>query len=468
MISGREALLGVEQAIFGLRSDEGRLDAALASAKEDAARARQAEADGFRALAAVRLDQIMSVQIAGELDQTSKQVLDLMAGERVRLAALDKKRSDNLAAQTEAANAKRDSGLALSAVISAVEAKHRDVAQALTSTDEWRQAQAAVDEARRIADAAADKAKRAADELSQKRQPYEADPLFMYLWQRRHGTGEDRSGFFARFFDRRIARLIDYDSARANYAMLLTIPARLAEHAGSRRQAIEEAEGAKAALERRELVAAGIEKLESDLVAAQARDQAAQARSDELVKSAASLEAERAALHQNEDGGRGAALSLLADRLSRADMRQLYADAFKTPTPDDENALNAITRARQQIATADKSLADIRARIVEMARRRQELETARDNARSQGYDSPWGNFANHVLLSDIIRGVVAGALSASDLGRAMAGEYRRRDPGFGSNWGGGFNPSSGQSPWGGGSSSPPSSQGGGWRTTDSF
>ena len=467
MISGREALHGLEQTIFGLRADEGRLDAALASANDEAARARRAEADGFRALARIKLDLLAQTELLSDLDSTERRALDMIAGERAMLAALERKRSDALNLQHQAEDNKRESGRVLAEAIEALEAKHRLVAQAVTAAPDWQKAKLAVDAARQTAQAAAEKSQRASDDLAQKRKPYENDPLFMYLWQRKHGTGEDRTGFFVRFFDRRVARLIGYADARANYAMLLSIPARLGAHAAVRQQSIADAREAQSAIERQALVAAGIGPLEAALQAAQVKDQAAQAAAAAAAAAVQAVEGERTALVQHEDGGRKSAIVLLADRLSRSDMRQLYAEAFKTPTPDDENALNAITRARQAIAKADQDTAKIRSQIQDMARKRAELESARDGARAQGYDSPWGNFANHVLISDIIRGIVAGALSSSDLGRAMAGEYRRRDPGFGGNWGGGFGSSGGQSPWGGQSSSPPPSSSG-WRTTDSF
>lgn len=467
MISGREALHGLEQTILGLKGDESRLDAALASANDEAARARQAEADGFRALARIKLDLLAQTELLNDLDSIERRALDMIAGERAVLAALDRKRSDALDVQRKAEDNKRESGRVLAAAIETLEAKHRAIAQTVTTTPDWQKARQGVEAARLTAQAAAEKSQRASDDLTQKRKPYENDPLFMYLWRRKHGTSEDHTGFFVRFFDRRVARLIGYADARANYAMLLSIPARLSEHAAAKLQSITDAKAVQGTIERQALVAAGIGPLEEVLQAAQAKDQAAQTAAAAAAAAVQAVEGERTALVQSEDGGRKSAVALLADRLSRADMRQLYADAFKTPTPDDENALNAITRARQAIARADQDTAKIRSQIQDMARKRAELESARDSARAQGYDSPWGNFANHVLISDIIRGIVAGALSSSDLGRAMAGEYRRRDPGFGGNWGGGSGSSGGQSPWGGQSSSPPAS-GSGWRTTDSF
>jgi hypothetical protein len=79
--------------------------------------------------------------------------------------------------------------------------------------------------------AAERKADQAEGDLSAKRVPYEADPLFMYLWERGFGTPNYRSARFARFLDRKVARLIGFEEARRNYSVLVDLPVRLREHA---------------------------------------------------------------------------------------------------------------------------------------------------------------------------------------------------------------------------------------------
>jgi hypothetical protein len=99
--------------------------------------------------------------------------------------------------------------------------------------------QAALDAARRqpasgedqqVARAEA-KAVQAEADREEKRRPYEADPLFMYLWRRRYGTREYRASNLVRYFDRKVAHLIGFETARINYAMLMELPDRLREHA---------------------------------------------------------------------------------------------------------------------------------------------------------------------------------------------------------------------------------------------
>ncbi len=78
---------------------------------------------------------------------------------------------------------------------------------------------------------AEEKAARAEADREEKRRPYEADPLFMYLWRRRYGTRDYRASPLVRYFDRKVAHHIGYEAARVNYTMLLELPDRLREHA---------------------------------------------------------------------------------------------------------------------------------------------------------------------------------------------------------------------------------------------
>ena len=78
---------------------------------------------------------------------------------------------------------------------------------------------------------AEEKAAQAEADREEKRRPYEADPIFMYLWRRRYGTRDYHASNLVRFFDRKVAQLIDFESARLNYTMLMELPDRLREHA---------------------------------------------------------------------------------------------------------------------------------------------------------------------------------------------------------------------------------------------
>ncbi len=324
-------------------------------------------------------------------------------------------------------------------------------AERLKGDARWHEAKEAVDDAQEIAANADEKAELAETDLGEKGKPYANDPLFIYLWTKKHAQAEDRSGTFVRFFDRKVARLIGYSGARANYAMLQEIPARLREHAKNKQADLEEAKRKLAVVEREALVAAGVEPLEARVEAAHAAMKAAE---DEVVKITAELKRiddERATL-VDADENEGRAVDLLASALAREDLNELLNEASRTPTKADDKAITSIASARAAREKADAEIRQIRGDIREMAKRRTELEEARDRARSVGYDDPRGRFdGGQDIILQVVAGILAGALRGYALDRVLRDTFRpgrrRGDHDFG-RWGE-MGPGGLPGPWGG-------------------
>jgi vacuolar-type H+-ATPase subunit I/STV1 len=114
MFTGRDALFSVEQAISHVRSDESRLDAALRSAIDEAARLRGEEAEGFRVLARIKLDAMMRDRVIENLDATERRVLAMLENHRRQIEELARRRDAAQAAldQAEATKHERDQDLA--------------------------------------------------------------------------------------------------------------------------------------------------------------------------------------------------------------------------------------------------------------------------------------------------------------------------------------------------------------------
>lgn len=471
MFTGRDALSSVEQAISRVRADESRLDAALRSAVDEAARLRRQEAEGFRLLAQVRLDAMVRDRVIEDLDATERRALAMIENQSRAIESLTRRRDEAQAALDKAEATQRDRDQDLARAIEALEELRLRTAERIKPDPDWQAAKAAVGTAETIAANADKKASLAEADLAAKRKPYEDDPLFMYLWSKKHGQTEDRSGNLVRFFDRKIARLIGYQEARADYAMLQEIPTRLREHAKGKQEEVEAAKDRLGEIERRALVADGVEPIEADVEARRTAATAAEEAVAKLTAELQQIEAEREkALGGGEAAAYGGAVDILVQGLAREDLRQLYQDAARTKTDADDRAIASISAARETLQKADGEVSQIRAEIRELARRRAELEGARDRARSQGYDNPMGDFGSQAAIGAVIAEILRGAMRGSDLDRVFRDNYRRPRPrvdidfgglgrgsrGRGGGFGGGF---------GGGARR---GGGGGWRTGGSF
>ena len=197
MISGRQAIATVEQAIGRARAEEGRLDAALRSASEEAVRLRTARMDTFRELARLKLDE----GLMGEINPTEARALSLFEKGRRDFESVSMLRA-RVQKDAEAAEAERHARAAdyEAAVKELHELRSRVEADAVV-TASWAAQRERIEQLRDVASKADAKAAQAQADRDRKRKPYDADPLFRYLWERRFGSANYSSGALTRFVD---------------------------------------------------------------------------------------------------------------------------------------------------------------------------------------------------------------------------------------------------------------------------
>jgi hypothetical protein len=436
MFTGRDALSSVEQAITQVRANESRLDGVLQSAMAEAERLRAEEAEGFRMLARIRLDALARKQVIGNIDAIERRALGMIQKHRQVIEALARRRDELQAELDKAEAAKHDLDQALAEAMDTLDQLRHRTAERLKADAAWQAAKGAAEAAEKVAANADQKAARSEVDLAAKRKPYEDDPLFMYLWRKKYGQAEDMSGNLVRFFDQKVALLVGYQGARANYAMLQEIPARLREHAKGKLADYNAAKGRLADIERRALVANGVESAEARVESGHAARKTGEEAVTKATIELQQVEAERErALGAGEDAVMAGAIDLLAQDMARDDLKRLYQEALQTPAKEDERAVAAISQAREALRKADAEVGQIRAEIRELATRRGELEGARDRARRVGYDNPMGTFPDQSDIGRTIGAILEGVLRGSDLDRVLRDNYRRprrrADPDFG-------------------------------------
>ena len=408
MITGRQALATVEQAIGRARAEEGRLDAALRSASEEAVRLRTARMDAFKELARLKLDE----GLMGEIDAIEARALALVEEGRRnfdRVSTLRTRAQEN----AEMAETGRHARAAdyEKAVKELHELRSRIEADAVV-TAAWAAQSDRIEQLRNVADKADAKAAQAEADRDLKRKPYDADPLFRYLWQRRFGTPDYRSGALTRFIDGWVARLIGYSGARANYALLNDLPSRLREHVSYMRKELQVEEARLKTIEREALVNAGIGPLEQRATDSKAALDAAEKTLADARTALAELDSKYKAVL---DAPYQQAVELLAKADAARDLHVLRAEARRTASPKDEALLRSIEEIETAIGGAEQELGTIRKEMRELASRRSQIEHERDEFRSRGYDNPYGTFGNEQVLGNVLGGILGGILQGSVL-----------------------------------------------------
>ena len=483
MISGRQGLDSIERALR-------EVEAAEAEARRDAERDTGAKVEsekvlneGYRELARVKIDFSLEDGVIDHADGLTTEVMQrLDLWQDTRRAA--QQQWDILKAEIEEWRQKRDA--AHDEVEQARRVYDKAVAEAreaLAGNEGHRALSKAHEDALTHIDNARAKAAKAEAERAEKQQPYLADPLFMYLWNRGYGTPQYAAGAITRMLDSWVARMVDYNEARLNYAALNEIPLRLNQYVTRLEEQADKAKEALGASLMREVARAAKEDISGRIAKLEA---ALATVEDDVTRREAAFDAlsdHITALAQGNDPDLQGAVEALARLLSSTSFRQLLAEARATVSDRDDRVLARIHDAAAALQQTEERAAAHRTRLDALAARRSDLLRIAAEFRRQRYDDSSSVFTRDEIFSVLLRQLLAGAITAgqywSELQRHQNRQRRASDRfpryddvvlGGGTSWprfpggkGGGIS-----FPGGGGISFPGGGSGGGFRTGGSF
>lgn len=475
MFRGRDALRSIDRSIQELRRELEQVSQRTAKDTDDLARYRQRQAETLRKLAGVRLSIAQREPMVDRLSRTERDALQLLSARNDRLKDLEARLDADGAARAGLDGQRHDQADRVEVLeheLADAEAKHE---AKLADDADYKAQLDVVAQAERIAEEAARKTELAKDDREEKGAPYEADPLFVYLWERKFGTDAYRAGPLIRMLDRWVAGLIRYHDARLNYQRLIDLPTRLGEHAERVSQDADREAEALNALARERRVAAGVQAIEDRLTEAEAELARIDSALEEEAGAKSALEEERARYLRGEDDDYAKAVALLSETLARADLRKLHREALLTPERDDEALVEEIADLQEEIEETEEDLKERREMARTLERRRVELEDVRARFVRKRYDSRESYFDDDDFLENLLKGIARGAISGGGLWREIERHQRRtastssrsrsrsRTPNIGT-WG-----SNRSNPWsGGGGRRTGGFGGGGFRTGGGF
>lgn len=482
MVSGRQTLGSIERALGDVRQEEDLLRRRVDDAMREINDLRAAELEAFRELARFRLREGGDKIFGQRIDKDEAEARRQLEQRELALSALraqhDALKSDIAALTEQRRRLTRERDAAsdrLDGILEAVDEK-------LAGDPAYTAQREATDAAQRTAEAARSKARQAQDDRAAKSKAYEDDALFSYLWKRGFGTSAYRSTGIIRMLDRWVARLIRYDDARPNYAMLVEIPQRLDAYATDR-----EAEAA-AELEKLgvlsrqaaadvagEDLAAIIETAEHEIEDTTATLEKLEAELEELSKR------EQPYLSGEDSEFRTAEEALLRS-LRSEELTTLWQEALATPSPEDERIVRRLQDLDARIEILNSATETDQRTLRELGRRRDELVKVTRQFRQKRYDTWDSTFDNDSLTGVLLGELAKGALSGADYWAKAEKSRKRRKrhggdigfpggiglPGSMGGSGGGSRGGSGGGFGGGGFGSGGSFGGGGFKTGDTF
>lgn len=447
-LSGNDVLALIERMLTDTRNEIGGIDTRLARSTAELERLKQAEIGVLSVLARIRMREIEGSDLQAALDETGRRVRELLGQREGAQAAV--------AAEIAAAEAQRakleQERAAQQAVVAAAEQAVDEAeaeAQRRLAADEAYQARLkAAESSDSVADRAEAKAKAAHEDRVTKGQPYEADPLFTYLWSRGFGTPAYAGGGITRLLDGWVARVAGYEPLRRDYWLLTSLPARVDEHAQRMRAQSEADLAALRELESAAAVATGVPERQEAL--GDAADALAEAdeKLDEHEQVVAALIERRASFAAGDDDLSRQCNELIRSTLRREQMRTLRERANQTPSKDDDAAVDELTAIRADLPRLEEEVTRSRGFHEVQRERVVKLEEIRKRFKESRYDAVSSEFVNGALIATLLTQLLAGSVGIGDLWDALKKQQRYRqmsDPRFGS----GRFPRGGN-PWGGG------------------
>jgi hypothetical protein len=446
-LTGPEALRSLDEAVRDIRNEENDIGKRLSRSTERVAKIRETEAEMFRKLAGIRLDPSRKGQIEGWLSKAERAARQVIKDHASQLGAMEKQIS-SLDEEIASLSEKRRGALEeVNVYQGELQALSGKIEAAIKQDPDYAGQRQRADELQAIANESLKKTQQAEADQEQKGRPYREDKLFMYLWESGYGTKNYKANNLIRWLDSKVARMVGFREARANFAMLNEIPLRLSEHAGRQAAAAEEAEEKLDALEALAIEKAGGGPVRQKLEKAQAELEAIDIKVLEIEDKRDELALSFSDLAEGNNPAFAKATSDLAGALQSQDLAVLIAEARRTPTPQDDSIVAKIDDARLRLKDEGDDMAELRARLKVLAQRRRELEDIQWEFKKSRFDDPRSTFRKDELVGDLLGEFLRGAITAA----AYWGQWQRSQNWRAgtADWGGGIGlPRSGRrSPW---------------------
>lgn len=436
MLDGKDVAGQISERLRAADREVARVGERLQALRTELEQVRADEARTIGALARVRLGELDGDRVAGGLDAADRAALAALQARDQEAGRLQRAIEDgakNLAALSnehgELVRARDHAGDARDAQVAAT-------MQRLAEVQAYRVQRAHVEFCVGQAQNADEKADQSEADRDRKRQPYDADKLFSYLWRRRYRFPEYRALPLIRTLDQWVAGLCRYDNAHRDYGLLLAIPERLRKHAEGLAATAAAAADEQTAMETAALREDRVPELDAALQRAQRQLEDCEAKLGAAERGQENLFVQQAEIAAGTDAHSRSAAAALDAQLASEDVATLRMDAARTATAADDELvrkiaslrdraeqlrgeLTAAEAAHQQAMTVRGNVHDLSSRL------RREGFDARDSL-FDGLDVPW-------LLGRLL----SGAMRSHDAWSVLRGKQRWRPSSTPSVFGGG-------------------------------
>ena len=433
-VAGPRVLAALDEALHDIRREEDEIVRKLGRSAERIAKVRDTTVELLHQLAAGRLEPELTAELSSRiaLAQTAARATlkdrgAELAASMAGLGRLEREHAGLVAdrsATLEEIDRQQAALRTLSSRIAAAIARDRD----------YERQQQNLAQLKAVAVAARAKARQADLDREQRGRPYRDDPLFSYLLGRGYGTPQyGARGLVARL-DRRVAKLIGFETAFEHYQMLNAWPQLLRAHAELQAAKAAEAESEIDEVERTAIDAAGGNGVRLALSEAQAKLAAIDARLLQIQDERDAATQAQTVLAGADDAEFERATNAFAQALGSPDLSSLITRARRLAGPVDP-VIAQLDDARLRVIEERTDIGEQHSRLRTLAARRRALEDIEYEFKALKFDDPRSLFRDDGLIGETLSRFLTGAIEAQTYWAA----FRRSQ-----SW------SAGTSDWGGG------------------
>ncbi|MCF6344443.1 MAG: hypothetical protein L3J15_07220, partial [Devosiaceae bacterium] len=412
-ISGPNALKKLDEALRDIRSEEQKISRLLARSSERSAKLKETQSALFRQLANAQLEGVAREEIGEQFSRAEKQAHSILEKHDVLLNDVENQLK-KLDAQVASKATKRHEILnELNQAQEKLVALKDKIKKQIEKNPKFETLQKKVENLKIIAEQSIKKTEIAQKDSEEKGKPYKNDPLFMYLWDRKYGTSEYKVGNLTRWLDGKVARLVKYNDARPNFAMLNEIPLRLSEHALYQSELEQKAQEALDRLEQKAVDEAGgkpmrltLEKAQKELSAFDIEMAQSEDERDELAQ-------QYQLLAEGQTPAFEEASNLLSANLQNQTISTLFERARRTSNSKDDILVKKIDGIIASIKEGQVDNKSYKKRLKTLAIRRRELEEIEWEFKKSRFDDPRSSFSKNSLTGSLLSEFLSGAISAA-------------------------------------------------------
>lgn len=254
---------------------------------------------------------------------------------------------------------------------------------------------------------------RARRDLEENAKDYRADPLFMYLSDRRYLTGDYKGKGFIRTLDAWLARITHFADNIGNYEKLHQIPGWVEDRWNEQKTVVSGHDS-----RHEDLLAAAMAHLDDLKAQTKSAMQEFQA-ADGLMKSIKSeiraIEATLESAEKDEDEAMDRIVNVFTGKLNDASSRELSTAVSRTKTTEDDRLFSQIQANRSDISKLHRQVSDLNSEVRRIEERADEIDSVISRIRRNDWDDSEHKFdvSARSITDDLTRGsVTAFAISS--------------------------------------------------------